>query len=135
MVSAYSILCLTPGGCGVFSVNALDSFPIRVARIAGSVIAASIVASIHFDYYPISDDVRGSLACSFDTASGCSYCGNRIDERECPEWTTDEVTRLVQSEYKLITVLAVIFIMYAISATRYGMLARKHISLYQVDYV
>ena len=75
------------------------------------------------------------MACSFDTAKSCSYCGNRINERECPEWTADEVTRLLQSEFKLIIAMAVIFFIYAISATRYGILVKKSISLYQIDYV
>lgn len=105
------------------------------APIIVAISTGSILASIRFGYYPITDEERGAVACSFDTAQTCSYCGNRIGERECPEWTTDDVTSLLQAEYKMTTLLAVIFITYAISATRYGILAKKHISSYQIDYV
>lgn len=100
-----------------------------------AIITGSILASIRFGYYPITDEERGAVACNFDTARTCSYCGNRIGEQECPEWTAGDVTSLLQAEYKMTAILAVIFITYAISATRYGILAKKHISSYQIDYV
>jgi hypothetical protein len=45
------------------------------------------------------------------------------------------VLRVLQTQYRSSAALAAIFIIYAISALRFGFLLRKHISLYQIDYV
>lgn len=134
-IRQFSILDTNDKKNKVVAVIGFIGINILAAITLVAIITGSILASIRFGYYPITDEERGAVACNFDTARTCSYCGNRIGEQECPEWTAGDVTSLLQAEYKMTAILAVIFITYAISATRYGILAKKHISSYQIDYV
>lgn len=105
---------------------------------------------------PLSDSNRGRAACALDKAQSCSYCGNRIGLPDCPQWTEEEgkpissdhsylsraaltflaeVTKILQSQFKSSATFAVIFVIYAISALRFGFILKRDISMYQIDYV
>ena len=56
-------------------------------------------------------------------------------ELRCPEWTLDEVTKVLQSQLKQSATLAAIFIVYAVAVLRFGFVLRGHLSKYEIDYV
>ena len=127
-----------------------------VNLIQAGVFAGSVLVSTDLVDVPLSEANRGRGACAIDTAQSCSYCGNRIGIPECPEWTEDDgtitllwvcfrmqpeltflssVIKVLLTQYKSSATFAAIFILYAISAMRFGIVLKRHISMYQIDYV
>jgi len=107
----------------------------NVAILAGLFVGSLLRSANLFDS-PIQDIERGIVACMVDRAGSCTNCDNEMDGVDrCPEWTLDEVTHIMQTQLKQSAALAVIFILYAISVLRFGITLRKHLSLYQIDYV
>lgn len=84
---------------------------------------------------PLSDSERGRIACLIDGSQSCTFCDNKSDLRECPEWEENEVVRVLQTQLKQSATVAAIFWLYAVSALRFGFALRKHISMYEIDYV
>jgi hypothetical protein len=108
--------------------------------VTACLLAAIFVVSITFSVtfvvpFKLSDDERGILACTIDTVQSCSSCYNRIGLTKCPEWTTDEVIKVIQSQLKQSASLAAIVFLYSMGSIRFGVMLRKHISSYQIDYV
>ena len=104
------------------------------------VFAASLVFSVDLVDYGISDEERGSIACYVDTANSCTNCypndeGWDPTEPQCPEWTLDDVVKVLQTQLKQSATLAAIFLIYAFSALRFGFVLRSHVSRYQIEYV
>ena len=109
-------------------------------------IFASCIVESFFLGGSVSDSVRGQIACSIDQSGSCTYCTddlvalnhtvpNVAPEDQCPEWSTDYVVRILQSQAKSGANLAVICMLYAIGAFRYGLTVRKHIINYKIAYV
>lgn len=102
-------------------------------------LAAIFVASIMFSgnllITPIDQSARGQVACFVDRGVSCTCCDCEITEDVCPEWTLEEVTKILQSQLKQSGTLAAIFILYSISVLRFSFVLRKHLTLYQIDYV
>mmetsp|Transcript_39667 Transcript_39667/g.55931 ORF Transcript_39667/g.55931 Transcript_39667/m.55931 type:complete len:117 (+) Transcript_39667:117-467(+) len=105
------------------------------AVISGAIFTGSILISTSLIDVPLTDSERGVVACVIDTAESCSFCENKDGLRECPEWSDNEVTKVLQTQLKQSATLAAIFILYSIGALRFGFVLRKHISMYQIDYV
>ena len=108
--------------------------------VTACLLAAIFVVSITFSVtfvvpFKLSDDERGILACTIDTVQSCSSCYNRIGLTKCPEWTTDEVIKVMQSQLKQSASLAAIVFLYSMGSIRFGVMLRKHILSYQIDYV
>ena len=104
------------------------------------VFAASLVFSVDLVDYGISDEERGNIACYVDTANSCTNCypddeGWDPTEPQCPEWTLDDVVKVLQTQLKQSATLAAIFLIYAFSALRFGFVLRSHVSRYQIEYV
>ena len=99
----------------------------------GTLFGTSISLSLSFVDFPVDDDVRGSIACFLDQAGSCTGCDRESDR--CPEWSNDDVTKVLQTQAKASAALAAIFLLYALSALRFGFNLRKHIAMYQIDYV
>ena len=98
-----------------------------------TIFAGSIVFSINLVDVPISNEARGTIACFIDDDLTCTNCDRRINK--CPEWTNEDVTKVLQTTAKGSATLSAIFILYASSALRFGFSMRKNILLYQIDYV
>lgn len=110
-----------------------------------AIFVACILESFFLDDIP--DSARGQIACSIDQNGSCSYCPEDFEllnitnpdsfapEDECPEWSTDDVKRVLQSQAKSGANLAVICVLYAIGAFRYGLTVRKHVIKYKIAYV
>jgi hypothetical protein len=105
------------------------------AVMLATIFVASIMFSGNLVQAPIDDSARGEVACFVDTADTCSNCDDPVPENRCPEWNLYDVTRILQTQLKQSATLAAIFILYAISVLRFGFFLRKHLSLYQIDYV
>lgn len=101
----------------------------------GAIFIVSLLVTIEIVKVPLSDEERGDAACSIDNAGTCSFCGSRVGKRECPEWTEEQVAVVLETQYKSSATLAAIFIVYAISATRYAFVLKKQISMYQIEYI
>lgn len=78
--------------------------------------------------------LRGTIACSLSPAT-CSFSGNDDREDECPEWTEEDVDRVLSTLLRQLTTLAAIFMVYSIGALRFGFVLWHHLSSYQIDYV
>lgn len=111
--------------------------------ILASIGVASIMSSISLLTDPVSESVRGRVACFVDKNVSCTNCPDVEDEFKvdedpfnvCPQWTLDEVTKVLQTQLKQSATLAFIFILYAITVLRFGLGLRRHLALYQIDYV
>lgn len=110
-----------------------------------TIFASCIVESL-FLGGDLSDSARGQIACSIDQSGSCTQCPGDIailnstdasvlPEDQCPEWSYENVTRVLQSQAKTGANLAVICMFYAIGAFRYGLSIRKHIINYKIAYV
>jgi hypothetical protein len=82
----------------------------------------------------IDDKSRGQIACSISAAT-CSFCDNDKGKPECPEWSEQDVSSVLKTTLKQLATLSAIFLLYSIGALRFGFVLRKHLSLYQIDYV
>ena len=98
------------------------------------IFATSVFHSVTIVDVPLDDNQRGKAACNI-SAPTCSYCGNTVGERECPEWTHDDVLSVIRTQLKQSATLAAIFLIYSMGALRFGFVLRKHIRMYQIDYV
>ena len=105
------------------------------AIIQIAILGASVVFAGNLVQAPIDDSQRGEVACFVDKDTTCTNCDDPVPENRCPEWTLDDVTRILQTQLKQSATLAAIFVLYAISALQFGLVLRKHLSLYQIDYV
>ena len=95
--------------------------------------AGSIGFSLSIVDIPLRRDERGNIACFIDRARTCTRCDLTINR--CPEWTTGDVTSVLQTQAKNSAALASIFLIYAFSAIRFGFSMRKDIMLYEIDFV
>ena len=101
---------------------------VLVALFIGSIVYSSSLIS-----NPSSDSVRGDFACAVDVAKSCTQCDSTTNR--CPEWTTEDVTRVLQSQAKASATLAGIFFLYTSGMIRFGRLLWKITQSYQIDYV
>jgi hypothetical protein len=106
---------------------------ISIVLVLTAVFSACIAFSLSFEELPVSDTIRGKIACFIDQSGSCSGCDSAGPR--CPEWSNDNVTRIIQSQAKAGASLAGIFLMYAFGALRYGLALRTHMSNYMIDYV
>jgi hypothetical protein len=101
----------------------------------GTIFVASILFSANLLVAPIDESQRGEVACTVDRNQTCTQCDALSASDQCPEWSLEEVTTILQAQLKQSATLAAIFILYAVSVLRFGVTLRKHLSLYQIDYV
>jgi hypothetical protein len=100
------------------------------------IFVGSILHAAQLSNSPIDEGERGLVACQVDRGVSCTLCDEKNDATDqCPEWTLDEVTQILQTQLKQSAALAAIFILYAVSVLRFGITLRRHLSLYQIDYV
>ena len=82
----------------------------------------------------LTDGERGNIACTLNDGQ-CSNCDYGIEALRCPEWSFEEITSIVRRELAQSAVLAAIFILYDLNVMIHGFNLRKHLSMYQIDYV
>ena len=99
-----------------------------------SLFVASFVLSGVLIQMPIDDAARRKVACGIDDNVSCTGCNGELPG-QCPEWEIEDVTRILQTQLKQSATVAAILILYAISVLRFGFVLRKHLSMYQIDYV
>lgn len=100
------------------------------------IFGASISYSVALVDIPINPTQKDDISCGVDTADSCSNCDLHLpDQPKCPEWTLEDVTAVLQTQTKGSATLAVIFFLYSFSALRFGFVLRKHVTMYQIDYV
>jgi len=75
------------------------------------------------------------IACYLDSGGSCTGCDQEEEDMMCPEWTKDDVQRVLQTIMKQSATLAAIFLVYALITLRYGFVLFRHVSRYQIDYV
>lgn len=97
------------------------------------IFVASISYSVALVDIPITPDQQQFIACGVDTADSCSNCDP--DAPKCPEWSLEDVTAVLQTQTKGSATLAILFFLYSFSALRFGFVLRKHVTMYQIDYV
>lgn len=103
--------------------------------LMATIFSSGIAFSVSLDKFPISDAQRGSLACFIDqSGSSCTNCMESTG-RKCPEWTTDDVTSILQNQGKASATLAAIFFLYAYTNMQHSFNLRSRIMDYQIDYV
>ena len=101
-----------------------------------SLFAASITFSSSFVEIPLTDSQRGDLACIIDQAGSCTNCDlPHGDPNRCPEWSVSDVTKVIQTQAKSSAALAAILMLYSFGALRFGFGMRKHIRMYQIQYI
>lgn len=108
---------------------------ILVALIA--LFASSLAFSSSIVDIGLSETRRSNLACIIDTAGSCTGCEEFAagDPRRCPQWSTEDVTKVIQAQAKASATLSAIFMLYAFSAWRFGWGMKQHIRMYQIEYV
>ncbi|CAB9507151.1 expressed unknown protein [Seminavis robusta] len=109
---------------------AVTCFILTVVFVASTSYSAALVE------IPISRPQKHEIACGVDTADSCSNCDGQYPLRpKCPEWSMDDVKAVLQTQTKGSATLAFIFFIYAFSALRFGFVLRKHVTMYQIEYV
>ena len=83
--------------------------------------------------FQISDAQRGTIACFIDKSGSCTRCEETTER--CPEWTKDDVTRIMQNQGKASATLSAIFFLYAYTNLQHAFNLRRRIVDYQIDYV
>jgi hypothetical protein len=116
---------------------------VAVHLLVGSMIAASLLLiavfsmtitfSVNLVTTPISDDMRGTIACVLGSTGGCTQCDQEQDR--CPEWTIEDVTTIYKTQALAIATGSAIFFIYAVRAARFGFTMRQHLLSYQIEYV
>lgn len=82
----------------------------------------------------LTDGERGDIACTLNDGQ-CSNCNSGVEALRCPEWSFEEITSIVRRELMQSAVMAAIFILYDLNVMIHGFNLRKHLSMYQIDYV
>jgi hypothetical protein len=93
-----------------------------------------IVSYIWSRNLELTDGERGGIVCTMSN-SQCSNCEAGIEALRCPEWTFEEVTSLVRRQLTQSAIMAAIFMLYDLNVMIHGFTLRKHLSMYQIDYV
>lgn len=75
------------------------------------------------------------IACDFDRGGSCTGCDQDDPDLICPEWSEEDVQKVLDSIMKQSATLAAIFLVYALITLRYGFVLFRHVSRYQIEYV
>jgi hypothetical protein len=116
---------------------------VAVHLLVGSMIAAGLLLiaifgttisfSVNLVSNPISDDIRGTIACALGSRGECTQC--ELQQNRCPEWTIQDVATIYKTQALGIAACAAIFCIYAVRAARFGFIMRGHLLSYQIEYV
>ena len=106
-----------------------------VLLVNAFVLLAIIMASFLWSRnLSLTETQRGTIACTMN-GSQCTSCDEIIPELVCPEWSFEEITRIVRRQLNQSAFMAAIFILYDLNVMVHGFNLRKNLSMYQIDYV
>lgn len=88
-----------------------------------------------FNIIKIPTDEYHQIACMLDTGGSCTGCDSNNPVNVCPEWTEEDVVRVMKTIMKQSATVSATFLVYALITIRYGFLLLRHVSSYQIDYV
>lgn len=134
-ISAASILNARDKRRKALGINGFIMIMTMILILLSTIFAASIAFSVSLVDVPISDGTRGRIACIIDQAHSCTACDAEDFAERCPQWTTSDVTRVLQTQAKGSATMSAIFLLYAIAALRFGFNMRRHIAMYQIEFV
>eukprot|EP00538_Stauroneis_constricta_P000135 CAMPEP_0119551834 /NCGR_PEP_ID=MMETSP1352-20130426/4968_1 /TAXON_ID=265584 /ORGANISM="Stauroneis constricta, Strain CCMP1120" /LENGTH=1110 /DNA_ID=CAMNT_0007597951 /DNA_START=132 /DNA_END=3464 /DNA_ORIENTATION=+ len=134
-LSAFSIRRSADKRWKNFAVTLFIGLMAANAVILATIFVSSLTFSGNLGTNVVNEKDRGNVACFVDRSVSCTKCDAENPQDRCPEWSLGEVTQLLQTQLKQSASLAAIFIVYAISVLRFGIVLRKHLSLYQIEYV
>lgn len=134
-ISAFSILSNRDKRYKHISVILFIVLMVITSVILMIIFVASILYTVSLVDIKFGEDTLGQIACGVDTAGSCSNCDGASALRKCPEWNSDDVKAVLQTQTKGSATLAAIFFIYSFSASRFGFVLRQHITKYQIDYV
>ncbi len=98
------------------------------------VFATSLIYSLSIVDLPLTN--YSQIACALDMEGSCTGCDSQSPYEEvCPEWSKDDVAKVLQTITKQSATIAAIFLVYALSTLRYGFVLFRHVSRYQIEYV
>jgi len=102
-----------------------------------TIFVTSLLYSLKFVNLP-EGNFRG-IACQLDMSGSCTGCDGESmsdgDSMMCPEWSDDDVKKVLETIMKMCATLAAIFIVYAMITLRYGFTLFNYVSRYQIEYV
>lgn len=108
---------------------------IGVLFINAIVLVGIFVLSLMWSYkLALTDQERGNIACAISD-NECTSCDAILAQNRCPEWSEEDITEIVRRQLKQSATLAAIFILYDVNVMMHGLNLRKHLSMYQIDYV
>lgn len=96
------------------------------------VFATSLIYSLSIVDLPLTS--YSQIACALDMEGSCTGCDSQSEE-VCPEWSKDDVAKVLQTITKQSATIAAIFLVYALSTLKYGFVLFRHVSRYQIEYV
>uniref|UniRef100_A0A6U6ETL4 Transmembrane protein n=1 Tax=Odontella aurita TaxID=265563 RepID=A0A6U6ETL4_9STRA len=132
-ISVFSVLSNRDKRHKKLAINCFIVTLVLTALSVAAIFSASLIYSANIVDVGFDDQTRGDVACYLDVAKSCTNCDR--DVRRCPEWTTEEVVKVLQTQMKQSATLGAILSFYAISALCFGFVLRQHLSRYQIDYV
>ena len=96
-----------------------------------------MVYSVNLVDFEFSADYRANIACILDTSGSCTNCDNSNETLNlvCPEWTEEDVLKILRTVSKQSACLATMLLVYAFEALRFGFVLRRNLLQYQIDYV
>jgi len=98
-----------------------------------TIFVTSIIYSLNIVQIPT--NTYNSIACMLDTGGSCTGCESPNPAKVCPEWSENDVSRVLKTTMKQSATVAAIFLVYALITLRYGVILFNHVSNYQIDYV
>ena len=97
------------------------------------VFATSLIYSLSIVDLPLTR--YSEIACALDVDGSCTGCDSLYPDEVCPEWSKNDVARVLQTITKQSATIAAIFLVYALATLRYGFVLFRHVSRYQIEYV
>merc|ERR1711933_480707 len=94
-----------------------------------TIFVASLIYSLDIVDLPADESLR-VIACALDIRGSCTGCdGLKVSYLLiCPEWTNEDVERVLQTIMKMVASVAAIDIVYALVALQYGFVLLRHVS-------
>jgi hypothetical protein len=127
----------------LFSIYIFIAMMCLTIMAIASIASASIIFSVNLVKI-LTDPERGELACFIDSACTCSNCVNdncndalpyNSTQQQCPEWSIEDVLKVMRTELKLSASIACIFFIYALGALRFSINLLNNVKRYEIDYV
>jgi len=134
-ISSFSILNSRDKKYKIGAVVLFIGLMMTTIILIGTIFCVSILWSVDLVNFSLTDTQRGDLACSIDAVNSCTQCDNSNELPKCPEWSLEDVVKVLQTQLKESATLAAIVFLYSLGSVRFGLVLLKHIMGYQIEYV